>query len=247
MCQVFTISAMEVTPAEFARQAFVSRQSINGKIKNGTLIVNSAGKLDTDNPLNRSYLEKHRNKLQQDAATEAFLQKQRAEIASNAEKSAEALIETIQSSNGISAAEMQNMTLGEIVRKFGNMEGVDRFVKLQKDLVTIEEKNQRLQEKRLQLLPRDFVIARLFGFQQQQASRVLDVPESGSDQIIAMVLANPDGCRQKIIEYMRDLLSRAIGGAKEHVVNELSSLRAKYDDNSDSLSEKIDALMEATQ
>lgn len=238
---------MEVTPAEFARQAFVSRQSINGKIKNGTLIINSAGKMDTDNPINRNYLEKHRNQLQQDAATEAFLQKQKMEIQAAAEKSANDLLDNIQNNNQISAAELQGMTLGEIVRKFGNLEGIDRFVKLQKDLVTIEEKNQRLQEKRLQQLPRDFVIARLFGFQQQQASRVLDVPEAGADQIIAMVLANPDGCRQKIIEYLRDLLSRAIGGAKEHVINELSSLRAKYDDNSDSLSDKIDELMEATQ
>lgn len=202
--------------------------------------------MDTDNPINRAYLEKHRNQLQQDAATEAFLQKQKIEIQAAAEKSANDLLENIQNNNQISAAELQGMTLGEIVRKFGNLEGIDRFVKLQKDLVTIEEKNQRLQEKRLQQLPRDFVIARLFGFQQQQASRVLDVPEAGADQIIAMVLANPDGCRQKIIEYMRDLLSRAIGGAKEHVINELSSLRAKYDDNSDSISEKIDELMEAS-
>lgn len=203
--------------------------------------------MDTDNPINRAYLEKHRNQLQQDAATEAFLQKQKSEIQAAAEKSANDLLDNIQNNNQISAAELQGMTLGEIVRKFGNLEGIDRFVKLQKDLVTIEEKNQRLQEKRLQQLPRDFVIARLFGFQQQQASRVLDVPEAGADQIIAMVLANPDGCRQKIIEYMRDLLSRAIGGAKEHVINELSSLRAKYDDNSDSISDKIDELMEASQ
>ena len=237
---------MEVTPAEFARQAFVSRQSINGKLKSGTLVLNSAGKLDTDNPINRAYLDKHQQKLKQDAATEAFLQKQKQEISQQAEITANNLIDNIESSGNMSAADLQNMTLGEIVRKFGSMDGIDKFVKLQKDLVTIEEKNQRLQEKRLQLLPRDFVIARLFGFQQQQASRVLDVPEAGADQIVAMVMANPDGCRQKIIEYMRDLLSRAIGGAKEHVINELSSLRAKYDDSSESLSDKIDELMEAS-
>ncbi len=236
---------MEVTPAEFARQAFVSRQSINGKLKSRTLVLNSAGKLDTDNPINRAYLDKHQQKLKQDAATEAFLQKQKQEISQQAEITANNLIDNIESSGNMSAADLQNMTLGEIVRKFGSMDGIDKFVKLQKDLVTIEEKNQRLQEKRLQLLPRDFVIARLFGFQQQQASRVLDVPEAGADQIVAMVMANPDGCRQKIIEYMRDLLSRAIGGAKDHVVNELSSLRAKYDDSMESLSEKIDTLMES--
>ena len=234
---------MEVTPAEFARQAFVSRQAVDGKLKTGTLILNSAGKLDTDNPINRAYLDKHQQKLKQEAATEAFLQK----TSQQAENTATNLIDNIEASGIVSATQLQNMTLGEIVRKFGSMDGIDKFVKLQKDLITIEEKNQRLQEKRLQQLPRDFVIARLFGFQQQQASRVLDVPEAGADQIVAMVMANPDGCRQKIIEYMRDLLSRAIGGAKDHVINELNSLRAKYDDNTESLSDKIDALMEASQ
>ncbi len=47
---------MEVLPAEFARQAGVTRQSISAKIKNGTLILNSAGKLDTENPVNAGYL-----------------------------------------------------------------------------------------------------------------------------------------------------------------------------------------------
>lgn len=238
---------MEVTPAEFARQAFVSRQSINGKLKSGTLVLNSAGKLDTDNPVNRAYLDKHQQKLKQDAATEAFLQKQKQEISQQAEAQADDLMDSIQSSSSLSAAQIKNLTLGEIVRKFGSMEGIDKFVKLQKDLVTIEEKDQRLQEKRLQQLPRDFVIARLFGFQQQQASRILDVPEAAADQLQAIVLANPNDSRQKIIDYLRDLLSRAIGGAKEHIINELQSLKAKYSDDSESLSDKIDALMEANQ
>lgn len=238
---------MEVTPAEFARQAFVSRQSINGKLKSGTLVLNSAGKLDTDNPVNRAYLDKHQQKLKQEAATEAFLQKQKQEISQQAETQADDLMDSIQSSSSLSAAQIKNLTLGEIVRKFGTMEGIDKFVKLQKDLVTIEEKDQRLQEKRLQQLPRDFVIARLFGFQQQQASRILDVPEAAADQLQAIVLANPSDSCQKIIDYLRDLLSRAIGGAKEHIINELQSLKAKYSDDSESLSDKIDALMEANQ
>lgn len=238
---------MEVTPAEFARQAFVSRQSINGKLKSGTLVLNSAGKLDTDNPVNRAYLDKHQQKLKQEAATEAFLQKQKQEISQQAAIQADDLMDSIQSSSSLSAAQIKNLTLGEIVRKFGSMDGIDKFVKLQKDLVTIEEKDQRLQEKRLQQLPRDFVIARLFGFQQQQASRILDVPEAAADQLQAIVLANPSDSRQKIIDYLRDLLSRAIGGAKEHIINELQSLKAKYSDDSESLSDKIDALMEANQ
>lgn len=221
---------MEVTPAEFARQSFVSKQAVNGKIKNKTLIVNSAGKLDTDNPVNRAYLNKHQAKVKNTKA-----------LASSPD------LDDFVSQNQITASSIQSMTFSEIIKNFGSMEGIDKFVKLQKDLVTIEEKDQRLQEKRLQQLPRDFVIARLFGFQQQQASRILDVPEAAADQLQAIVLANPSDSRQKIIDYLRDLLSRAIGGAKEHIINELQSLKAKYSDDSESLSDKIDALMEANQ
>ena len=55
---------MEVLPAEFARQAGVTRQSISAKIKNGTLIQNSAGKLDTENPVNAGYLNMKRQQTE---------------------------------------------------------------------------------------------------------------------------------------------------------------------------------------
>ena len=56
---------MEVLPAEFARQAGVTRQSICAKIKKGTLIQNSAGKLDTENPVNAGYLAMKRRQIVQ--------------------------------------------------------------------------------------------------------------------------------------------------------------------------------------
>lgn len=235
---------MEVTPAEFARMAVVTRASITQKLKSGTLIINSAGKLDTDNPINRAYIDKHQNKLKKQAASAAFFAKQKLDVENYAENQSQKIVDA---TSKLSAEQMQRMTLSDLVKTFGSMEGMDNYIKYLKDLTTIEEKNQRLQEKRLELLPRDFVIARLFGFQQQQASRILDVPESCADQVIALVMADNSDCRQKIIDYIRDLLSRAIGGAKDHVINELNSLRTKYDTKENSLEEKIDQLMEANR
>ena len=71
---------MEVLPAEFARQAGVTRQSICAKIKKGTLIQNSAGKLDTENPVNAGYLAMKRRQLEETQAAHAALTVQSAGI-----------------------------------------------------------------------------------------------------------------------------------------------------------------------
>ena len=52
---------MEVTQSAFANMAGVNRASICIGIKKKSLVMNSAGKLDTDNPVNRAYLDKHQN------------------------------------------------------------------------------------------------------------------------------------------------------------------------------------------
>ena len=72
---------MEVLPAEFARQAGVTRQSIFAKIKKGTLIQNSAGKLDTENPVNAGYLSAKRRRLEEiQATTNTIIAKQKNDI-----------------------------------------------------------------------------------------------------------------------------------------------------------------------
>jgi hypothetical protein len=52
----------EVKPAEFARICGVAPSVISRKIKNGTLIRNAAGFLDTDNPVNSRYASRRRLK-----------------------------------------------------------------------------------------------------------------------------------------------------------------------------------------
>lgn len=55
---------MEVTLSEFARMAGVKPPAIFEKIKKGNLVRNSAKKLDTDNPINRLYLQRKAEKRQ---------------------------------------------------------------------------------------------------------------------------------------------------------------------------------------
>lgn len=55
---------MEVSAAVFARMCGVSRAAMTHMKKHSEkLVFNSAGKLDTDNPVNRMYLEQHQAKM----------------------------------------------------------------------------------------------------------------------------------------------------------------------------------------
>lgn len=193
--------------------------------------------LDTDNPVNRSYLNKKQIEVQTEAA--AFVSTQKIEPVVQLSSSSRTSV--VKSDNV--AKDMLDMTLREIVQTYGDMSGVERYVKVLKDLTTADEKTQRLQERRLVQIPRDFVVGKIFGFLNSLTNKILDVPESIADQMIALVQSDPDNCRQKIVTYTRDVLSRAIGGSKEKIIDELNGLKGKYEDQ-DELSVKIDEIYE---
>ena len=219
---------MEVSQAVFARMSGVTRAAINSKISKGTLVLNSAGKLDTDNPLNRAYLDSKQDALRQPVTPVIGL----------AQKVA------IERQTGDTPKDMLDMTLRELVEKHGSVAGIDKYVRILRDLTTADEKNQRLQERRQQQIPKDFVITRLFGYLNQLSNNILDVPEAITDQLIALVQSNPENCRNKVITTVRDNLSRCIGGSKEALIKELNGLRDKYDDAAEMLVDKIDEMME---
>ena len=54
---------MEVTASDFARMCGLSPMAVSKRIANGTLIRNAARRIDTDNPVNRAFLETKQNKL----------------------------------------------------------------------------------------------------------------------------------------------------------------------------------------
>lgn len=226
---------MEVKPAEFARMCSVSKVAISSKIKNGTLILNSGKKLDTDNPVNRAYLDKHQ------AKTKARLESERIERAvSDAAFSAPSVAMPIQNEtpgtlpteSGMArtrAGNLLDMTIRQLVSSYSTMENVEKYSKILRDLTAADEREQKTQERRLVQIPKDFVVQRFFGYTDTLMNQLLDVPESICDQIIAIVNSKGDGCRNDIIHVISDNLTRCISGAKEHILSELAGLKNKYD------------------
>ena len=93
-------------------------------------------------------------------------------------------------------------------------------------------------------MPKDFVVSRLFDFVDQLMNKLLDVPESITDQVIAYVQAGGDSMRQNVINLISDNVSRCIAGTKEHIISELNGLKGKYDKQDASTDDVISEIKE---
>ena len=248
---------MEVSASEFARMCGVSAMAVSKKIKAGTLVRNSAKKLDTDNAINRAYLENKqaalRNKLKTRELEESVknntdsisVSDNISEHCNTSSFAAQPGVNTqknLASPGGAAsypgknifesenkAKLMQDMTLKQLLRTFGTVDNVERYSKILRDLSTADEREQKTQERRLEQIPRDFVVQNLFGYVDQLMNQLLDVPESVCDQIVAVLTAGGDDMRVNVIHILSDNLTRCISGAKEHITNEINGLRGKYE------------------
>ena len=126
------------------------------------------------------------------------------------------------------AHEMLSLPVGQLVRRFGSADAIEKYSKILRDLSTADEREQKTQERRLLQVPKDFVVQRMFGYVDSLMNQLLDVPESVSDQVIAVALAGGDDVRVKVMRILSDNLTRCIAGAKKHIVGELASLKNKY-------------------
>lgn len=224
---------MEVLPAEFARQAGVTRQSISAKIKNGTLILNSAGKLDTENPVNAGYLNLKR---QQSGVVQVKPIGNNCGKVNIANKMGMSPLHNYTDEMAAQVlgipVELLGLTLKELVLRYGGMLPLERHAKVLKILTESAEKDLKMKERRLTLIDKNFVISRLFQYINNLMIQFLEYPDGIADNLVARVLAERESAKQSIIDLMKTGFSKIIGGAKEQVISELNGLKHKYHDDS---------------
>jgi hypothetical protein len=236
---------MEVKPAEFARLAGVSRPSISGKIKNRTLIVNAAGLLDTDNPINARYISTHNQKAAQAAAAE-IVSPVKPTAPGAASPAAPLLDDYAIAQLALTPREVLGLTIRELVLKFPGLDKIERYAKILKDVTMSAEKEQRIKDRGLTLIEKDFVVSRLFGFIDTLTKQSLDFPEAVADRIIALSKAQGEAARNDVILIMREGIGRVIAGAKDQVITELNVLKSKYQNDSRN-DDKFDELKQAIE
>jgi len=124
---------------------------------------------------------------------------------------------------------------------------MQEYVRMLKDLTAADERDQKVRERRLQLVDKDFVTARLIQYLEMLMKQLLEYPESATDEIIALVQAQGEAARLEVSRKLETGISKIIKNSKEELIKELSGLRSKYQDD-DRLSDKIkEAIAEATE
>jgi hypothetical protein len=183
----------EVIPAEFARICGVAASVISRKITNKTLIRNAAGMLDTENPVNKRYAEKRRLKSNNKALDYVDVTDDISEYAGLPQH-------------------LLGLTLRELVTKFKGLPGMQDYVKMLKDLSAADERDQKVRERRLQLIEKDFVIARLIQYLDTLMKQLLEYPESVVDGIIDLVQAVGGAARLDVSRKLETGISKIIKG-----------------------------------
>ena len=237
--------------------AGVSRASVCGKVKNKTLIVDSGGMIDTDNPVNREYLEMHQQPATQ---TQTDTAPASADV-SGGEKAqgvytlkirpvpkrraqGYAMTDSAAATAAGIPEELLGLTIRELIARFGTVQNIEKYVKILRDLTAADEKDQRMRERRMAQIPKDFVTSQVFGLLEQMTNRLLDMPERIVDGLIALAATNDDSARQKIINSIRDNVSITISDTKNLIIKQLEVLKNKYDDNADTTANAIQDLKE---
>jgi hypothetical protein len=224
---------MKLKPADFAREAGVSRQAISAKIKNNTLIVDAAGYLDTDNSVNSAYISDP-DRSRRKAASPALAAGTAPPAASVAAAPGPPVTPAgTRSDADIAAAagtavEMLSLTIRELVMAHAGVQGIERHTKILRDLTATAEKEQRTKERGLKLIEKDFVTSRLFAFVDAICKQIIEYPESAADAIIAKIMSEGPEARPSLVNMMQEGLGRIIGEIKNQIVKELAGLKGKY-------------------
>ena len=216
---------MEVTRAVFARMCGVSKAAITNKIKEGTLLLNSAEMIETELAANRDYLTRHQAKQKEDIQKQSIALTKTTTPLKKSQTNG-----LIQEMAGI-PEHMLNLTIKELVLQYGSATEIEKYAKILQLLMTSNEKDIKIKERRQIVISKDFVKARLFSYIDQLMNKLLDYPDSAVDVIIAKVKSSNDETRQLLISYIKDGLTRCICDAKEYIINELNGLKNKYDDS----------------
>lgn len=220
---------MKLKPVDFARQAGVSKQAISAKIKNKTLIIDEAGFLDTDNPINSAYISNAGRRSRQNIVNPlpaAITSPPQGAIVQSAPTPATPA--DMAAAAGVPATELLDYTLRDVVMRYNGIYNLEKHAKVLQNIMMAADKEQRMAERSMRLISKDFVTARIFPFLNMLMKQLIEYPESAADNIISKVLSDGPEAREAIITMIRDGISRIIAKSKEQVIKEIESLRPRH-------------------
>jgi hypothetical protein len=130
-------------------------------------------------------------------------------------------------------SKMMNMNLKQLVNRYGGPMMLKNWADILNKLMSANEKDQKIQERRIELVEKDFVVSRLFSYIETLSHQLFDYPESCVDNLIAVVKSKKTNIRAEIINNMQKELSNLISETKNNINRELDNIVSKYSEKKD--------------
>src|SRR4030042_3339951 len=114
---------------------------------------------------------------------------------------------------------MLNMNIKQLVLKYGGPMQLKNWADILNKLFMSNEKDQKIQERRLELIEKDFVTARIFSFMEVLSNQLFDMPASVIDNLIALIISDKEKSRNTCIEIIKKEISKLIKDCKSNMFN----------------------------
>lgn len=240
---------IKLSTKEFSRLANVSQEALRQAVKNNKLKRDNQFRYDLQNQINIAYLiskgitpkkindfiksisghdieniEKNIKKCKHSLKENT---KNRVESKKTYQKSEikEELIDAkkFRDITGL-PSELMHKTIEELVFEYDEPTVLKLWTDIYYKILQSQERAQKIKERDLELIEKDFVMSKLFKHLELLHLRLLDYPESAVDNLIALARTDNKNIRITLIEDMSKDFSRILIETKELMKRELKDL-----------------------
>jgi len=124
----------------------------------------------------------------------------------------------------ITFEEIENLTIKQVVERYGGIVGFKNYVDALAKMSDWKNKEQKYLTGRNKLIEKNPVAASLFSIINVAFKRILEYPETVTDQLIAIAQGNKKTARIDVIELQTQTLSKILKSVKREVVRDLKKI-----------------------
>lgn len=248
---------LKLSTKEFSRLANVSQEAIRQAVKNNKLKRDNQFRYDLNDKINIAYLiekgitpkkinefsravsgreienielnyKKQEHSLKTNSKNEAKNKKSSSNTKNNEQLIDEKKFKDI---TGL-PSELMHKTIEELVFEYDEPQILKLWTDIYYKILQSQERAQKIKERDLELIEKDFVMSKLFKHLELLHLRLLDYPESAIDNLIALARTNNKNIRVTLIDDMSKDFSRILSETKELMKRELKDLIYKYENES---------------
>mgnify|MGYP000041206113 CR=1 FL=1 len=210
----------EVSKAELARWAGVSRQAVTKACKPGAPLYDASGGkgVDVEHPLVREWLESHgvrdlpepRPDVPKPVKSRAKAARAKSPTSPTASPPAET------GTVPHELKDLEDLTVREVVMRYGSVDGFKRFVDALKNIAEYKHRELRVKQQRGELIEREKVAGLVFPMIDVAFSRLVsDVPDSVSKLVVARTESGGPDTTTDVRNLIRDANSRVLKNLKQ--------------------------------